>query len=92
MPIYDQHFINMIKCIKQFYEDKHQYFCDEIKQKIGYKDADHSINYKINHGYLTLFAYYEENRKKVIKNKTLAKIKNIDIKCGFFSFAEIPKP
>jgi hypothetical protein len=41
---------------------------------------------------LTLFAYFAENDVGKISKDTLINKMNINIKCGFLSYAESPKP
>jgi hypothetical protein len=44
----------------------------------------------VNYGYLTLFAYFEEFEKGRISRDTLESKMNIEIKCGFLSYAKTP--
>ncbi|CAG9315973.1 unnamed protein product [Blepharisma stoltei] len=57
--------------------------------KIGYKEHD-GISFNKNYGYNTLFAYYFEHEKGSITQESLNENIFIGIKCGIFSFAEIP--
>ncbi|CAF0744473.1 unnamed protein product [Adineta steineri] len=67
--------------------ESHDYI---VKQdKIGYKEQD-NIVYKVVYGYKTLFAYYCEYEKGNIKKNILEENISIKIKCGSFSYAEIP--
>ncbi|CAG9315978.1 unnamed protein product [Blepharisma stoltei] len=57
--------------------------------KIGYKEHD-GISFNKNYGYNTLFAYYFEHEKGSITQESLNENIFIGIKCGIFSFAEVP--
>eukprot|EP01083_Nonionella_stella_P130939 397531_1 len=60
--------------------------------KIGYKEGD-QISYTATVGYKTLFAYYHEhyNHNNVISTQSLENMTAMYLKCGTFSYAEIPK-
>ena len=60
--------------------------------KIGYKMQDHTVNFNTVYGYLTCFAYFKEFDKGKISKEELNAYLGITIKCGFVSYAEIPKP
>ncbi|CAF0828795.1 unnamed protein product [Adineta steineri] len=57
--------------------------------QIGYKEQD-NIMYNVVYGYKTLFAYYYEYENENIKENILEENISIKIKCGSFSYAEIP--
>ncbi|CAF0938955.1 unnamed protein product [Adineta steineri] len=65
----------------------HDYVRD--KGKIGYIEQD-NIVYNVVYGYKTLFAYYYEHENKPIDDEILQENISINIKCGSFSYAEIP--
>ncbi|CAF5016018.1 unnamed protein product, partial [Rotaria sp. Silwood1] len=67
--------------------DSHDYVVKE--DKIGYKEQD-KIVYNIVYGYKTLFVYYCEHEKGKITKSSLEERISINIKCGNFSYAEIP--
>jgi hypothetical protein len=58
--------------------------------KICYKEQD-SYSDKISYGYRTMFAYYFESEQNNLPIENLRKAKKISLRCGSFSFAEIPK-
>ena len=61
-----------------------------VKQdKIGYIEQD-NIVYNVMYGYKTLFAYYYEHEKGNISQKSLEENIAISLKCGNFSYAEVP--
>eukprot|EP01038_Epipyxis_sp_PR26KG_P010639 gene10639-14288_t len=60
------------------------------ENKIGYKDQD-GISFNIVYGYRTLFAYYHEHSKGKISKESLDAYKSINLNCGHFSYAELPK-
>ena len=61
-----------------------------VKQdRIGYVEQD-NIVYNVTYGYKTLFAYYYEHDLGKISQASLAQNIAITIKCGSFSYAEIP--
>ena len=57
--------------------------------KIGYVQLD-GVSFSVFYGYKTLFAYYHENEKGRISTGSLEENVFIQIKCGDFSYAEIP--
>jgi methanogenic corrinoid protein MtbC1 len=57
--------------------------------KIGYKEQD-SISFDLKYGYKTLFAYLHEHENGKISLSSLNENKNILIKLGSYSYAEIP--
>ncbi|CAF1185261.1 unnamed protein product [Adineta steineri] len=65
----------------------HDYVVKE--DKIGYKEQDNII-YNIVYGYKTLFAYYCEHERGKITKKSFEEKICLNIKCGNFSYAEIP--
>ena len=66
----------------------HDYIVND--DRIGYKEQDRIV-YNTAFGYKTLFAYYYENERGRISNSSLQQYKAIRIKCGCFSYAEMPK-
>ncbi|CAF0939888.1 unnamed protein product [Adineta steineri] len=67
--------------------ESHDYICNN--DMIGYKEQD-NIVYNVAYGYKTLFAYYCEHVKQQITQKSLEERISMRIKCGSFSYAEIP--
>jgi hypothetical protein len=58
--------------------------------QIAYIEQD-NIVYNVSYGYKTLFAYlHEHENSNKISKATVEKNMSIDIKCGSFSYAEIP--
>ena len=76
---------DMIFDVKSY--TSHDYIVNN--NKIGYKEQD-NIAYNVFYGYKTLFAYYDENAKGGITNESLQENKSIKLKCGTFSYAEVP--
>jgi len=68
-------------------EYKHDYIVKN--DKLAYKEQD-GISFDVVYGYKTLFAYYFENEQGQISNESLNENISIGIKCGSFSYAEIP--
>lgn len=61
-----------------------------VKQdRIGYIEQDNVV-YNVTYGYKTLFAYYCEHDKGTISQASLDENIGITIKCGSFSYAEMP--
>ncbi|KAL4445289.1 hypothetical protein ABPG74_022102, partial [Tetrahymena malaccensis] len=60
-----------------------------IDGRIGYKEQD-GISFNISFGYKTLFAHYKEYENGKISKTTLSENIFIGIRCGSFSYAEIP--
>ena len=67
--------------------ESHNYIVKD--DRIGYVEQDNII-YNVSYGYQTLFAYYCEHEKTKISKKKLEENIAIRIKCGNFSYAEIP--
>jgi uncharacterized protein (DUF1330 family) len=65
----------------------HDYVVNQ--DKIGYIEQDNVV-YNVVYGYKTLFAYYCEHEKGTISRESLEENISINIKCGSFSYAEIP--
>lgn len=59
-------------------------------EQIGYKYLD-GISYKLRYGYKTLFAYFQERENRRITPERLNEEIAIELRCGSFSYAEIPK-
>ncbi|CAF1394740.1 unnamed protein product [Adineta steineri] len=67
--------------------ESHEYIVKD--DKVGYIEQDNII-FNAVYGYKTLFAYYFEHEKGKIGKKSLDEKICITIKCGGFSYAEIP--
>lgn len=81
---------NVVYDLGVFLNVTHQYELDESTQTIGYKNQDR-IDTQISVGYLTLFAYFKEHDKNRVSEKKLLANLYLELKCGSFSYAEIPK-
>ena len=66
---------------------KHDYIVHN--DKIAYKEQD-GFSYDVVYGYKTMFSYYYENETGRISESSLNDHIDIGIKCGNFSYAEIP--
>lgn len=72
---------------------------NEIDTHTEYKIEDNKIGYKIgdryqfnaNQGYLTQFAYLRELEDAQVTQKAVLENLGLLIKCGSFSYAEIPR-
>ena len=67
---------------------KHDYLIQD--DKIGYKEQD-GISFDVVYGYKTMFAYFHEHDLNKISQSSLEENIFIAIKCGSFSYAEIPE-
>lgn len=67
--------------------ESHDYYVSQ--DKIGYIEQD-NIVFDIVYRYKTLFAYYFEQENGRISHKSLEENISMHIKCGSFSYAEIP--
>jgi hypothetical protein len=76
---------------KDMLADVNNYQHDYIikNDKLAYKEQD-GISYDVVYGYKTMFAYYHENQQGKISDASLKENISIGIKCGSFSYAEIP--
>ncbi|CAF3372385.1 unnamed protein product [Rotaria sp. Silwood1] len=82
----------ILEAVKDIIYDLHNFEAHDYvvkDDKIGYKEQD-TIVYNVVYGYKTLFAYYCEHEKGQITSKSLEEKISISIKCGSFSYAEIP--
>jgi hypothetical protein len=77
----------MLADVKQFNEPRYIVKHD----KIGYvsKGKDHP-SFNKTHGYKTLFAYFQEHARGLISADALRDFLALEVKCGFFSYAELP--
>ena len=78
----------MLDAVKNF--EGQDYHLDNSKGKIGYKDND-KISYDITYGYKTTFIYFSEFFKNKIKQHHLNANTTLNLNCGNFSYAEMPK-
>ena len=85
-PVVNEAVKNMIYDIKNF--ESHDYIIRD--DKIGYKEQDNVVFNSV-YGYKTLFAYYSGFSKGNITQKSLGENIGILIKCGSFSYADIPE-
>ncbi|CAM2727660.1 unnamed protein product [Rotaria socialis] len=81
----DEAIKDMIADVQSF--ESHNYVVKN--DKIGYIEQD-NIVYNVIYGYKTLFAYYHEHEQGNISKESLNDNISIRIKCGSFSYAEIP--
>ena len=84
-PLIEEAVKDMLFDIKSF--ESHSYIVSN--DKIGYKEQD-NIVFNAAYGYKTLFAYYAEHENGKISKESLENNKFIRIRCGGFSYAEIP--
>ncbi|CAL6025644.1 Conserved_hypothetical protein [Hexamita inflata] len=77
---------NILSDLKSFQSQEYEV----VNGLIGYKDQD-SVSTNIVYGYKTLFAYYQEVENKTVKNTELQNRIGLQITCGNYSYAEIPK-
>ncbi|CAF4669347.1 unnamed protein product [Rotaria sp. Silwood1] len=80
------------EAVKDIIDDVHNFESYDYvvkEDKIGYIEQD-NIVYNVVYSYKTLFAYYYEHEKGQISRKSLEEKISIRIKCGSFSYAEIP--
>ncbi|KAL4489799.1 hypothetical protein ABPG72_022439 [Tetrahymena utriculariae] len=82
--IIDEAIKDMISDSKNF---QHQYVVQN--RQIGYQEQD-SISFDISYGYKTLFAYFYEKEQNRVSEEKLRENTFIRIKCGSFSYSEIP--
>ncbi|CAL6013590.1 Helicase-related_protein [Hexamita inflata] len=77
---------NILSDLKSFQSQEYEV----VNGLIGYKDQD-SVSTNIVYGYKTLFAYYQEVENRNIKDTELQNRIGLQINCGNYSYAEIPK-
>ena len=75
---------DMIADLKDY---KHEYLIQD--DRIAYKEQD-GISFDVVYGYKTMFSYYFEKEMGKISEASLNNNISIGIKCGSFSYAEIP--
>ncbi len=85
-PVIDEAVKNMLYDIKNF--ESHDYIIKD--DKIGYKEQD-NIVFNSVYGYKTLFAYYSGFDRIKITKKSLEENIGILVKCGSFSYADVPQ-
>ena len=69
-------------------EVKHDYIVQF--DKIGYKEQD-GISFDVVYGYKTMFAYFYEYEQGNLSKSSLEENISIGVRCGSFSYAEMPK-
>ena len=79
----------MIQHVVEFDGDGHKYVLDDKEGKIGYENQDQVV-FNATVGYMTMFAYYKENRSGGIKQSVLDENKYILVDIAEFSYAETP--
>ena len=79
------------EAVKDMIADLDDYKHDYIVQndKIGYKEQD-GISFDVVYGYKTMFSYFSEHEMGRISETSLKNNISIGIKCGSYSYAEIP--
>jgi hypothetical protein len=77
--------------VKDMIADLNNYKHDYIVQndKLAYKEQD-GISFDVVYGYKTMFSYYYEHEMGIISAASLNDNISIGIKCGSYSYAEIP--
>ena len=68
--------------------DGHEY--KVVMGKIGYLEHD-GVTFSTFYGYVTLFAYLKEHLRGSIDKVVLEENLGLSIRCGHFSFGEVPK-
>ena len=84
-PLIEEAVKDMLVDLKAY--ESHDYIVKE--DKIGYREHE-QISFNITQRYQTLFAYYAEHEKGNISEESLNENKSLRIKCGHFSYTEIP--
>ncbi|XP_065682287.1 uncharacterized protein LOC124816231 [Hydra vulgaris] len=81
----------VIEAVKDMLADVQDFKHDYIikNDKLAYKEQD-GISYDVIYCYKTLFAYYFEHDEGRISTESLNDVISIGIRCGSYSFAEIP--
>ncbi|EAR87661.2 helicase carboxy-terminal domain protein (macronuclear) [Tetrahymena thermophila SB210] len=79
------------ECLKDMISDSKNFSHDYLvlNDRICYKEQDR-VSFDINYGYKTLFAYFYEQEKGQISLKSLQENTFILLRCGSFSYSEIP--
>ena len=79
------------EAVKDMIADLDDYKHDYIVQndKIGYQEQD-GISFDVVYGYKTMFSYFSEHEMGRISETSLKNNISIGIKCGSYSYAEIP--
>ncbi|CAG9311001.1 unnamed protein product [Blepharisma stoltei] len=69
------------------YLDSHEYILQD--DRIGYKMHD-GVSFHTSYGYYTMWTYYKEHENNRISKRSLGNHIGISIRCGDFSYAEMP--
>ncbi|KAL4434988.1 hypothetical protein ABPG74_017744 [Tetrahymena malaccensis] len=79
------------ECIKDLISDSKNFSHNYIVQndRIAYYEQD-GVSFDITYGYKTLFAYFQEKENGTISEKSLKENIFLLLKCGSFSYSEIP--
>ena len=88
MPLIDRHVGCMADDVKLYDDEEHVYHVDK-EGKIAYKTHD-TTSCNVVYRYRTLFAYFKERERGSVSEASLKAAMGLHIKCGNFSYAEIP--
>ena len=88
MPLIDRHVGCMADDVKLYDDKEHVYHVDK-EGKIAYKTHD-TTSCNVVYRYRTLFAYFKERERGSVSEASLKAAMGLHIKCGNFSYAEIP--
>jgi hypothetical protein len=89
MPLIDRHVADMARDVKLFDSKEHQYHVDR-DGRIAYATHD-TVSSNVVCGYKTLFAYFKERERGAVTDDSLAAAMGLHVKCGNFSYAQIPR-
>jgi hypothetical protein len=89
MGLIDRHISSMAEDVKLVDSKEHVYHVD-MEGCIAYVTQD-TISSNVVCGYKTLFAYFKERERGAVTEERLRDAMGLHIKCGNFSYAEIPR-
>jgi hypothetical protein len=87
LPIVDNEISKMLQDVRSFDSDSHKYRVSD--GKIAYDFLDTTVT-NVVAGYQTLFAYMKEFEMKRVAEDAVKEAAGLRLKCGSFSYAEIP--
>jgi len=86
-PLIDLQIVAMVRASSTYNDPEHSYEMQD--GRIGYKEHG-SVNTTFRHGYNTMFCYFKEHERNSVTKEVFDSNLGLDIRCGSFSYAEIP--
>eukprot|EP00659_Diplonema_papillatum_P008816 gene8816-13662_t len=90
-PLMEAAVQHMVAALVNFSSHEGKYVVCKKRQKIGYRRADHKVDFEISYGYSTMWAYFKEHDNHAVTLESRNGKTGLNIDCGCFSYAQIPQ-